>query len=549
MTHFVRSLVARNALLVQDLTRPEVPAKWEDFAYPFAFAHDQLTRTVNRAEQRQPLDPDTAGQLAEHRVKLFFDKRLLEKYRKLAASPEFPRLPPDAQRLIHAELSSFESASVVSDPSKFIDATSRLARKVAELLNRDAYTEPEEAIREVLRLRRTVAHLCGAKTFAHEALKRHVLNRPERVLAFMSKLQDILRPCLQRELEGLDIHSGVDIKTACRQARGKRFGATFEQIASSLPVTATLAETLSQLLDSLFGLRLVRGATTPSVAGAESWSVVDAGDHLIGYLYLDLHAQAPKDSPWLGRMAPDIRWDERSRPIPSALVQCRFERPVSGTLRHLEHEELRILLHEFGHALHHLLTDPANLGPDRAQNVEGDVVEVPSKLFEEFVWSSETLSLISGGALSRDVYEALCAFRQQYRSVEMASDVCDALFGLHLHLDYDPDGSKTPLELLNEIRAQVFGRAMPLNYLPDDLVDIFTSHYVVSAYGYLYAEVLATDLFGSFKNDGVLSRGVGEHFRKEVLSVGSSRPFLQSFIAFQGREPNLRVLPATLPAH
>jgi oligopeptidase A len=221
---------------------------------------------------------------------------------------------------------------------------------------------------------------------------------------------------------------------------------------------------------------------------------------------------------------------------------------VGGRPALFTHEEVSTLFHEFGHGLHHLLTRVDYLGVSGINGVEWDAVELPSQFMENYCWEWEVLSRMTehvetGAPLPRALFDRMLAAKNFQSGMQTLRQIEFALFDLHLHYDHDPSGPKTALDLLNEVRRRVAVVFPPdYNRFPHNFSHIFAGGYAAGYYSYKWAEVLSADAYSLFEEKGVLDRGTGERFWNEILATGGSRPALESFVAFRGREPKIDAL-------
>ena len=206
------------------------------------------------------------------------------------------------------------------------------------------------------------------------------------------------------------------------------------------------------------------------------------------------------------------------------------------------------LFHEFGHGLHHLLSRVDDPGVSGIRGVEWDAVELPSQFMENFCWEWGVLSgmsahSLSGTALPRPLFDKMLAARNFQSGMQMVRQIEFALIDMHLHHHYDPEGAKTPLQLLEEIRARVAVVTPPAyNRFLNNFSHVFAGSYAAGYYSYKWAEVLSADAYSLFEETGVFDPGTGARFRDEILAVGGSRPAIESFRAFRGREPRIDAL-------
>ena len=232
-------------------------------------------------------------------------------------------------------------------------------------------------------------------------------------------------------------------------------------------------------------------------------------------------------------------------------MNCNFSAPVGGQPAQFTHDEVITLYHEFGHGLHHLLTQVDYLGVSGIHGVEWDAVELPSQFMENFCWEWDVLRPMTrhaqtGKPLPKTLFDKMLAAKNFQSGMQTVRQIEFALFDLELHSSFDPDGTtgnKTALDLVNDVRRRV-AVVMPPDYnrFPNSFSHIFAGGYAAGYYSYKWAEVLSADAFSLFEEQGVLDPAVGARFRNEILAVGGSRPALASFKAFRGREPNIDAL-------
>jgi len=233
---------------------------------------------------------------------------------------------------------------------------------------------------------------------------------------------------------------------------------------------------------------------------------------------------------------------------PVAYLNCNFSAPVGGRPAMFTHDEVITLFHEFGHGLHHLLTRVDVLGVSGINGVEWDAVELPSQFMENFCWEWDVLKdmtrhVDSGQSLPRALFDKMMAAKNFQSGLQTVRQLEFALFDMHLHHDFDPADAKTPLDLLDEVRSRIAVIIPPAyNRFPHGFSHIFGGGYAAGYYSYKWAEVLSADAYSLFEESGVLNPVVGERFREEILAAGGSRPALESFVAFRGREPNIDAL-------
>jgi oligopeptidase A len=233
---------------------------------------------------------------------------------------------------------------------------------------------------------------------------------------------------------------------------------------------------------------------------------------------------------------------------PMAYVVCNFNAPAGDTPSLLTHTEVVTLFHEFGHALHHLLTEVDYPSVAGTNGVAWDAVELPSQFLENFVWRPEVLGDIgrhyaTGAPLPRDKIETLNRSRTFLAGLAMMRQIEFALFDFRLHDEYTPERGARVQELLEDVRREVaVVEPPPYNRFAHGFGHVFSGAYAAGYYSYKWAEVLSADAFAAFEETGVFDRATAERFRRAVLATGGSRNALDAFIEFRGRAPNLDAL-------
>jgi oligopeptidase A len=314
-----------------------------------------------------------------------------------------------------------------------------------------------------------------------------------------------------------------------------------------------------RVLEGMFRVVQTIYGVTIEPARAETWDpavrffrIADRDGATIGHFYLDPYARETKrGGAWMDE-AMSRRAKRTGLQTPVAYLVCNFSRPVGGKPALLTHDDVLTLFHEFGHGLHHLLTEVDTMGVAGIHGVEWDAVELPSQFMENFCWEWEVLEHMTahvdtGRPLPRELYEKMIAAKNVQSGMQMVRQLEFSLFDMHLHFDYDAGGARTPLELLDEIRSRVAVVKPPAyQRFPNSFTHIFAGGYSAGYYSYKWAEVLSADAYGAFEEAreqrGILDSETGARFRDEILAVGGSRPALESFKAFRGREPTVDAL-------
>ncbi|KAA2284680.1 M3 family metallopeptidase [Arenimonas fontis] len=415
-----------------------------------------------------------------------------------------------------------------------------------------------ERIARILALRHEAARLLGFPSKAHLSLADKMAGTPERVLGFLRELVAKARPVAERELAelrefaraelGLDDLQPWDVSWASEKLRQRRFDFSEEQLKPWFPLPEVMRG-LFTVAERVFGVRLVERS------GVDTWhpdvhyfDVLDADGTVRAGVYLDHYARTGKrGGAWMDVCRSRLR-DGEAEYRPVAYLTCNFPPPAEGKPSLLTHDDVVTLFHEFGHGLHHLLTEVDWPSVGGISGVEWDAVELPSQFMENFAWKREALDLFAkhwqtGERLPDDLYAKMLAARHFHAGLFLVRQLEFALYDFRLHLEYDPARGPRTLELLEEVRDEVAVVRPPAwHRFPHAFTHIFAGGYAAGYYSYLWAEVLSADAFAAFEEAGIFDRATGERYRREILAVGGSRPALESFVAFRGREPEPEAL-------
>ena len=414
-----------------------------------------------------------------------------------------------------------------------------------------------QIIVDILRLRREQACLLGLASFAELSLQPKMADSPRQVLDFLEELAQRARPYAQRDLVelkefasrelGLDDLQPWDVAYASEKLRVERYAFSDQEVKQYFPEHKVL-EGMFRVVEALYGLRIEQDEAPRWHDDVRFFSIRKHGGEMVGQFYLDLYARPSKrGGAWMDD-AVTRRRKVSGVQTPVAYLNCNFSAALSGKPALLTHDEVITLFHEFGHGLHHLLTQVEVLGVSGINGVEWDAVELPSQFMENFCWEWEVLKDMSrhvdtGTGLPRALFEKMVAAKNFQSGMQTVRQLEFAIFDMRLHSDFDPDGQKTPLQLADEVRRGVAVLFPPAyNRFPNSFSHIFGGGYAAGYYSYKWAEVLSADAYSMFEENGVLNASVGNRFREEILAAGGSRPALESFVAFRGRKPTIDAL-------
>ena len=423
------------------------------------------------------------------------------------------------------------------------------------------YGNPEHdntsLITEILRLRRRQAQLLGYEDYAQVSLEPKMAQSAQQVLDFLNDFAARAKPYAQRDLDalrdfatrelGMNSLESWDLAYVSEKLRVARFAFSDQEVKQYFPESKVL-EGMFRVVQNLYGIRITEDEAPRWDENVRFYSIRDRNSDLVGQFYLDLHARSTKrGGAWMDDAITRRRKSDGIQ-TPVAYLNCNFSSPVGDKPALLTHDEVITLFHEFGHGLHHLLTRVDVLGVSGINGVEWDAVELPSQFMENFCWEWNVLKdmtqhVDSGAALPREMFDKMHAAKNYNVGMQTVRQIEFSIFDMKIHHEYDPDGPDTPMEVLARVREQVAVVIPPqYNRFPNSFSHIFGGGYAAGYYSYKWAEVLSADAFGAFEENGVLNEDIGTRFRDEILARGGSRPALQSFVAFRGREPSIDAL-------
>ena len=412
-------------------------------------------------------------------------------------------------------------------------------------------------IRQILRLHHDAAQLLGCANHAEVSLVPKMAQTPQQVLKFLDELAAKALPFARKDYAelgefaaaelGLAQLEAWDLAYASEKLRAARYAFSDQEVKQYFPESKVM-QGMFRLVETIFGLHIQPDQAETWDPAVRFFRISDAEGNLVGQFYLDPYARDTKrGGAWMDEAISRRRLGVRVQ-APVAYLTCNFPAPVGGKSALFTHDEVLTLFHEFGHGLHHMLTRVDYLGVSGLHGVEWDAVELPSQFMENFCWEWEVLKHMtahadSGEPLPRALYDKMLAAKNFQSGMQTVRQLEFSLFDMHLHYDFDPAGGKTPQQLLDEIRNRVAVAIPPAyNRFQNNFSHIFAGGYSAGYYSYKWAEVLSADAYSLFEENGVLDSNSGGRFRDEVLAVGGSRPALESFKAFRGREPKVDAL-------
>ncbi len=447
-------------------------------------------------------------------------------------------------------------------------AYSRNARKASELSEEGSQFDNSKIMAEILQTRYKKANLLGFKTPAELSLVTKMAKSPKEVIEFLSELAKKARSAATEDLKQLQEFASSELKIfkleawdfafASEELRKKEYSFSDEELRDYFPLDKVL-NGLFNIANNLFSCEIKQQQNTDKNVFWHKdvllFEVSKDGKN-VGHLFMDLFARETKRSgAWMD--------DCRGRYVingtvqnPIALLNCNFSSPEKDGVAYLTHDEVLTLFHEFGHGIHHLMTEIDEIEISGINGVEWDAVELPSQFMENFCWEYDNLRMISshkntGEPIPKSLFEKINKAKNFQSGLQMLRQVEFSLFDIRIH--HELHGSIKWSEeqivfkifqLLEKIRDEI-AIVMPPSFqrFPQSFSHIFAGGYSAGYYSYKWAEVLSADCYSMFENKSVKEQTkLGQKFLKQILSKGGSRPALKSFTSFMNRDPSTEAL-------
>jgi len=415
-----------------------------------------------------------------------------------------------------------------------------------------------ENMGRILQLRQEKADLLGFDSYADLSLDTKMADSPSQVIEFLEELADKSLPYAKKEFAelkafakeelGLDDLQAWDIGYASEKLKQQRYAISDEDLKPYFPVDKVL-DGLFKLVQTLYNITIKQNTDVKSWhKDVRFYEIYDADNKLKARFYLDLYArQHKRGGAWMADFCSRFKMKDKLQ-TPVAFMTCNSAPPAGGKPALFTHDEVITLFHEFGHGLHHMMTQVDYLDISGISGVEWDAVELPSQFMENWCWQREALDMFAehyetGEKLPDELFDKMQAARHFQTAMGMVRQLEFSLFDMKIHQNPDIDSAEKIQQALDETRKKVAVVTPPdFNRFQHGFSHIFAGGYAAGYYSYKWAEVLSADAFARFEEEGLFSPAVGNAFLTEILEVGGSRPAMESFIAFRGREPKVDAL-------
>ncbi len=420
-------------------------------------------------------------------------------------------------------------------------------------------------MKEILALRLEESQLLGFANFGEVSVVAKMAKSPEEVVAFLRDLAVRARPYAEKDVADLREFAADSLNLADPQPwdyayigeklKEARYAFSEQQVKQYFTAPKVLAG-LFKIIETLFEVAIRKDSAPVWKPGVEFFRIERAGQ-LVGQFYLDQPARTGKrGGAWMDDVrARWLRPDNGKLQTPIAHLVCNFADGVGGKPALLTHDDVTTLFHEFGHGLHHLLTQVNERDVSGISGVEWDAVELPSQFMENFCWEWDVLKHMTahvdtGEPLPRALFEKMLAAKNFQSGMQTLRQVEFSLFDMLLHTTHNPQDDM--MALLGDVRREVSVlRAPAYSRTAHTFSHIFSGGYAAGYYSYKWAEVLSADAYAAFEETArtldahsttTVTVETGRKYREAILESGGARPAMESFKAFRGREPSIDAL-------
>ncbi|RUO38917.1 oligopeptidase A [Aliidiomarina taiwanensis] len=412
-------------------------------------------------------------------------------------------------------------------------------------------------IEETLALRQELAELLEFENYAELSLANKMAESPAQVMSFLNDLAERSVPQAQRERAELEAFAqslghkelaAWDIAYFSEKLKQEAYEVSDEMLRPYFPEHSVI-EGLFTVTEKLFGVSFTeRDDVDVWHKDARYFDVLDENKQVIAGFYLDLYARGKKrGGAWMADHAVRRRTQQGIQK-PIAYLTCNFNSPQGDQPALFTHDEVVTLFHEFGHGLHHMLTQMDIASISGINGVPWDAVELPSQFLENWCWEEEALAFISkhhesGEALPEALLEKMLAARNFQSAMQMVRQLEFSLFDMAIHMDKAARAPGQVQAILNKVREKVAVVIPPeFNRFQHSFGHIFAGGYAAGYYSYKWAEVLSADAFSRFEEEGIFNQETGRAFLDAILSAGGSQDIVELFRKFRGRDPEIGAL-------
>ena len=416
-----------------------------------------------------------------------------------------------------------------------------------------------KVIEEILNLRQIVSEILGFANFAEYSLATKMAKNPGDVIRFLNDLKKKAKKKSKNEISELKKYAKNklsikellpwDLAFIAEKYKEENFGVSQEELKKYFPVENVIMG-LFKLVKDLYGIDVIQKKTKDVWhKDVRLYEILDKSKNLRGKFYFDLYArQHKRGGAWMDECIQRREKSNGSIQPPVAFITCNSSPPTKNSPAFFTHYDVETLFHEFGHGLQHMLTTVNYAGISGISGVEWDAVELPSQFMENWCWEKEVLDTFAfhfetNSKLPNSLFKKLLATKNYNSGMALIRQVEFSLFDFLLHMDGQKNKAKLADKVLANVRKET--SLIPVhqnNKFQNSFAHIFAGGYAAGYYSYKWAEVLSADAFMAFKEQKLVDRKVGNRFMKKILETGGSKPALELFVDFRGREPKIEPL-------
>lgn len=417
-----------------------------------------------------------------------------------------------------------------------------------------------EIIDQLLALRHEVSNLLGFDTYADKSLATKMAENTQQVIGFLDQLAEKSHAQAQQEFAELTEFAQTEYGVSSlnpwdnafysEKLKQQKYSISDEALRPYFPEDRVLSG-LFTTVNKLFGITV-----TEQKEGIDTWhkdvrffDIHDSENNYRGSFYLDLYAREKKrGGAWMDDCKGRALLADGSLQTPVAYLTCNFNQPIGDQAALFTHDEVITLFHEFGHGIHHMLTQVDEAAVSGINGVAWDAVELPSQFLENWCWEEEALQFISGHfetnePLPKDMLDKMLAAKNFQSAMMMVRQIEFSLFDFRIHAEFNPEAGAKVQEILDDVRDKVAVIKPPaFNRFQHGFSHIFGGGYAAGYYSYKWAEVLSADAFAKFEEEGIFNPNTGEQFLNCILEKGGSAEPMELFKSFRGREPQIDAL-------
>jgi oligopeptidase A len=422
-----------------------------------------------------------------------------------------------------------------------------------------------DTMAEILKLRHELALLLDFSSYSEKSIATKMASNTEEVLTFLEDLAIKSKDQGQKEFAELtDFAKSLSAEQTDLQAwdlpyyaeklKQERYSISDEALRPYFPEDK-IVKGLFEVVRRLFGLTItVREGVDTWHKDVKFYDVFDVDNNQRGSFYLDLYARSKKrGGAWMDDCVGRRELENGEIQLPVAYLTCNFNKPIGDKPALFTHDEVVTLFHEFGHGIHHMLTQINASSVAGINGVPWDAVELPSQFLENWCWQPEALAFMSGHfetgePLPKEMLDKMLAAKNFQSAMGMLRQLEFSIFDFQMHLNYSEQASKAEKnnyiqQILNKVRQQYSVTTAPeFNRFQHGFSHIFGGGYAAGYYSYKWAEVLSADAFSRFEEEGIFSEQVGRDFLTNILEKGGSQEPSELFSAFRGRAPEIDAL-------